>query len=462
MATTTRKPRAKQTGRARAQPAPTTPAASAAHQGLLDCCFGLSASGTSLGTELRAGLATFLTMAYIMFVNPAILEKAGMDHGAVFVATCLAAAISSIIMGLYANYPIALAPGMGLNAYFAFTMVPELGGNWQLALGLVFLSGVLFFIISVTPAREWLINAIPMNLKLGIAAGIGLFLALVGLENAGIVTADPSTLVKLGDLTHAQALLAAAAFLVIAGLAVQKIPGAIIVGVLAVTLVAVAPGLQPFEGLAAAPPSLKPTLLQMDLAGAFKLGFVAIVLALLLVTMLDTAGTLIGVARQAGLLDKDGRLPRLRQALLADSTATMIGAALGTSTTTAYIESAAGVEEGGRTGLTAIVVGVLFLLSLFLAPLAKTVPLYATAPALIFVACLMASSLGAIDWHEPTDYIPALIIALMMPLTYSIATGIGLGFIAYVALKLLAGRFREINVAVGVIAGAFLLKLIFV
>ena len=384
-----------------------------------------------------------------------------MDHGAVFVATCLAAAAGSIIMGLYANYPIALAPGMGLNAYFAFTVVPELGGNWQLALALVFLSGLLFFALSLSPLRAWLIDAIPMNLKLGIAAGIGLFLALIGLQNAGIVADDPVTLVTLGNLSKPQALLAAAGFLLIAGLASRKVPGAIIIGVLAVTLIAVGLGLEPWHGVAASPPSLAPTFLKLDLGNAFQLGLVIIVLTLLLVTVLDTAGSLIGVARQAGLLDEQGRLPRLRQALLADSGAAMLGAALGTSTTTVYIESAAGVEEGGRTGLTALAVAGLFLLSLFLAPLAETVPAYATAPALLFVACLMAASLGAIKWDDATEYIPALIIALMMPLSYSIATGIGLGFIAYVALKALAGRVKEVNLAAAVIASAFLLKLIF-
>jgi adenine/guanine/hypoxanthine permease len=448
--------------RKRNRPAKTATAApSPESQGRLDRAFGLTAAGSSVATELRAGLATFLTMAYIMFVNPAILEKAGMDVGAVFVATCLAAAAGSIIMGLYANYPIALAPGMGLNAYFAFTVVPELQGNWQLALGCVFVSGVLFFALSLSPLRAWLIDALPMNLKLGIAAGIGLFLALIGLQNAGIVADDPVTLVTLGDLSKPQALLAAAGFLVIAGLASRKVPGAIIIGVLGVTLIAVAFGLEPWHGFAARPPSLAPTFLKMDLVGTFKLGLVVIVLTLLLVTILDTAGTLIGVARQAGFLDAEGRLPRLRQALLADSGAAMLGAVVGTSTTTAYIESAAGVEEGGCTGLTALVVAALFLLSLFLAPLAETVPLYATAPALIFVACLMAASLGAIKWDDPTEYIPALITALLMPLSYSIATGIGLGFIAYVVLKALAGRLREINAAVAVIAAAFLLKLIF-
>ncbi len=425
----------------------------------LDRVFKLTEAGSSVPTELRAGLATFLTMAYIMFVNPAILEKAGMDHGAVFVATCLAAAAGSAIMGLYANYPIALAPGMGLNAYFAFTVVPELGGNWQLALALVFASGVLFFALSLSPLRAWLIDAIPMSLKLGIAAGIGFFLALIGLQNAGIVADQPVTLVTLGDLSKPQALLAAAGFLVIAALAVRKVPGAIIIGVLAVTIVAAALGLEPWHGIAAKPPSLAPTFLKLDLAGMAQLSLVTIVLTLLLVTILDTTGTLIGVARQAGLLDGEGRLPRLRQALLADSGSAMLGALFGTSTTTAYIESAAGVEEGGRTGLTAVVVAVLFLLSLFLAPLAESVPGYATAPALVFVAFLMAASLGALRFDDPTDYIPALLIALLMPLTYSIATGIGLGFIAYVALKALTGRFRDINAAVAVIALAFLLKL---
>jgi len=437
-----------------AEPAP-------APEGGLDRLFGLTAAGSSVPTELRAGLATFLTMAYIMFVNPAILERAGMDHGAVFVATCIAAAAGSAIMGLYANYPIALAPGMGLNAYFAFTVVPELGGNWQLALALVFASSVLFVALSLSPLRAWLIDAIPLALKLGIAAGIGFFLALIGLQNAGIVTDHPVTLVTLGDLSKPQALLAAAGFLVIAALAVRKVPGAIIIGVLVVTIIAAALGLESWHGVAAVPPSLEPTFLKLDLGGIARLSLVTIVLTLLLVTILDTAGTLIGVARQAELLDNDGRLPRLRQALLADSGAGMLGALLGTSTTTAYIESAAGVEEGGRTGLTALVVALLFLLSLFLAPLAESVPGYATAPALFFVACLMAASLGALSFDDATDYIPALIIALLMPLTYSIATGIGLGFIAYVALKALTGRVKEINAAVAVIALAFLLKLIF-
>ena len=402
------------------------------------------------------------TTKLVAVVNPAILSSGtGLAFAPLMTATVLTAAIASILMGAVARLPYALAPGMGLNAYFAFTIVPELGGNWQLALGCVFVSGLLFFLLSLSPLRAWLIDAIPISLKLGIAAGIGFFLALIALENAGMIVDHPTTLVTLGDLSKPQAWLAAAGFLLIAGLGVRKVSGAIIIGVLAVTIAAVALGLEPWHGIAAVPPSLGPTFLKMEVAGIFHLGLVTIVLTLLLVTILDTAGTLIGVARQAGLLDPDGRLPRARRAFLADSGSAALGAVLGTSTTTAYIESAAGVEEGGRTGLAAVAVALLFLLAVFIAPLAHTVPLYATAPALLFVACLMAASLGALSWEDPTDYIPALIIVLMMPLSYSIATGIGIGFIAYVALKALAGRFNEINAAVGVIAACFLLKLIF-
>ncbi len=427
----------------------------------LDRWFGLTEAGTTVRTELRAGLTTFLTMAYISFVNPVILSKAGLDFGAVFVATCLAAAVGTAIMALAANYPVALAPGMGLNAYFAFVVVPALNGNWQVALGCVFISGVVFLLISISPLREWLINAIPANLKLAIAAGIGLFLAIIGLENAGIVVDHPATLVTLGDLSKPNTFLAAAGFLLIAGLAVRKVPGAIIIGVLAVTIIAVAAGLQEWKGVTDVPPSLAPTFLAMDLGGALEVGLIWIIFTFLLVDLLDTAGTLIGVGRQGGLLDEEGRLPRLRSALLADSSATIFGAVVGTSTTTSYIESAAGIQEGGRTGLTGLTVAVLFLLTLFFAPLAQTVPGYATAPALVFVACLMMTGLGAVDWTDPTEYVPVVITAVAMPFTYSIATGIGLGFIAYVLLKLFAGRFSDINWAVVVIAVAFLIKIVF-
>lgn len=423
--------------------------------------FGLEAAGSNVRTEFLAGFATFLAMAYIMFVNPAILSQAGMDFGATFVATCLAAAIGTALMGLAANYPVALAPGMGLNAYFAFVVVPAAGGSWQIALACVFISGVLFFLLSVTPFREWLINSIPLNLKYGISAGIGLFLAIIGLRAAGIVVDHPATLVTLGDLKSTTTLLACLGLLLIVALYIHRVPGAIIIGVLTVTALAVWLGLQEFKGVASIPPSIGPTLLQLDVAGSLQLAFVTIIFTFLLVDLLDTAGTLIAVSEHGNLLDEHGRLQRLRPALLADSSATVIGALLGTSTTTSYIESAAGIQEGGRTGLTAVVVAVLFLLGIFLAPLAETVPGYATAPALIFVAILMTSGLAKLSWEDPTDYIPAMLAAILMPLTYSIATGIGIGFVAYTLLKALSGRFAEVNSAVALIAVLYVVKTVF-
>lgn len=423
--------------------------------------FGLEAAGSNVRTEFLAGFATFLAMAYIMFVNPAILSQAGMDFGATFVATCLAAAIGTALMGLAANYPVALAPGMGLNAYFAFVVVPAAGGSWQIALACVFISGVIFFLLSVTPFREWLINSIPLNLKYGISAGIGLFLAIIGLRAAGIVVDHPATLVTLGDLKSTTTLLACLGLLLIVALYIHRVPGAIIIGVLTVTALAVWLGLQEFKGVASIPPSIGPTLLQLDVAGSLQLAFVTIIFTFLLVDLLDTAGTLIAVSEHGNLLDEHGRLQRLRPALLADSSATVIGALLGTSTTTSYIESAAGIQEGGRTGLTAVVVAVLFLLGIFLAPLAETVPGYATAPALIFVAILMTSGLAKLSWEDSTDYIPAMLAAILMPLTYSIATGIGIGFVAYTLLKALSGRFAEVNSAVALIAVLYVVKTVF-
>jgi len=427
---------------------------------LVERVFGLKSHGTNIRTEVLAGVTTYLAMAYIIFVNPTILSGAGMDFGAVFVATCLAAALSTAIMGVYANYPVALAPGMGLNAYFAFVVVPQFGGDWRTALGCVFFSGVLFLALSISPLREWIVNSIPASMKSAIAAGIGFFLALIGLENAGIVVADKATLVTLGAFT-VPALFACGGFIVLAGLAARKIPGAIILSVLGVTVLAVVSGYQPFEGVAAAPPSLAPTFLQMNLSGAIQAGFVTIVLVFLLIDLLDTTGTLVSVSTRANMLDADGKLPRLRKAMVADSFASIIGATLGTSTTTAYIESVAGVDQGGRTGLTALVVALLFLASLFLAPLAHAVPIYATAPALVYVACLMARGMADINWDDVTEAVPAVVTAIAIPLTFSIASGIGLGFLSYVGIKVLAGRPREAGGAVIVIAIAFALKLAF-
>ncbi len=428
---------------------------------MLNSIFKLSEHGTTVRTEILAGVTTFLTMAYITFVNPAILSDAGMDFGAVFVATCLAAAIGSFVMGFFANYPIALAPGMGLNAFFTYGVVLGMGHSWQVALGAVFFSGILFVILSVLPVREWLINAIPKTLKMAISAGIGLFLAIIAMKNAGIVVDNPATFIALGDMQSEPVLLAFAGFFLMVALDSRKVPGAIIIGILATTAAGIVLGISEWKGLASLPPDPTPTLLQLDLAGALEIGLVTVIFTFFFVDLFDTAGTLVGVAHRAGLLDADGRLPRLKRALLADSTATVAGGLLGTSTTTSYVESAAGVKVGGRTGLTAVTVGILFLLSLFFSPLAQTVPAYATAPALLYVACLMARGLAEIDWEDATDYAPAVVAAVSMPLTFSIANGIGLGFITYAAVKLLSGKIADCGPPVILIALLFVLKFAF-
>lgn len=426
---------------------------------MLERLFQLKAHNTTVRTEMLAGLTTFLTMAYILFVNPNILAEAGMDKGAVFVATCLAAAIGSAIMGLVANYPIALAPGMGLNAFFTYTVVLTMGHTWQVALGAVFLSGVIFFLLSIFKIREWIINSIPMELRAGVAAGIGLFLAIIALKNAGIVVDNPATLVGLGDLSQGAPLLASLGFFVIAALAYRRVTGAVMIGILLVTGLSILFGLSQLDAVVSMPPSLMPTLLQLDIMGALDIGLLSVIFAFLFVDLFDTSGTLVGVAQKANLLDKDGKMPKLGRALLADSTATMAGAALGTSTTTSYIESAAGITAGGRTGLTACVVAALFLLALFFAPLAGAVPAFATAPALMFVAVLMMSSLAQIDWDDLSVAAPVVIAALAMPLTFSIANGIAFGFIAWTLIKLLAGRWRDLNPALVVLSALFVIKL---
>jgi AGZA family xanthine/uracil permease-like MFS transporter len=397
-------------------------------------------------------------MVYIVFVNPGILGQAGMDKGAVFVATCVAAAVSTLVMALYANYPIALAPGMGLNAFFAFTVVLSYKYTWQQALAAVFCSGVLFFLISISGLREYIINAIPKNLKFAISAGVGLFLGIIALEQAKIVVAHPATLVTLGDLKLWPALLCLIGFVVIVALNQRNIIGGTLIGILLVTLAGIPLGLVEFQGVVSMPPSLAPTFLQLDFSRAFELTFVIVVFSFLLIDVFDNAGTLIGVTHRAGLLDQDGNLPRMKQALLADSFAAMFGAAIGTSTTTSYIESAAGVSAGGRTGLTAVVVAILFLLALFFSPLAGMVPAYASAAALLYVACVMAHGLAEIDWDDITEYAPAVIAAVTMPLTYSIATGIGLGFITYALCKLISGKVGEAKPAVLVLAVLFAAK----
>ena len=424
----------------------------------LDHRFGLAERGTNIRTELRAGLTTFLTMAYIAFVNPQILADAGMPFDAVFVATCLAAAFSTLIMGLYANYPVALAPGMGLNAFFSYVVVLELGYPWEVALGAVFVAGLLFVVLSLTPVRRWIVDAIPYGLKMGISAGIGFFLGIIALKNAGIITANPATLVTSGDLLGAAPILAMFGFCGIVALASRRIPGATIIGVLGVTAAGIAFGVSEWQGFVSAPPDPMPTLLALDIAGALKVGMISVILTFLIVDLFDTTGTLIGVAKQANLLDADGKLPRIKRAVIADSAGTVAGAMLGTSPVTSYIESGAGTSAGGRTGLTAVVVAILFVACLFFAPLAQSIPAYATAPAILYVACLMARALADIDWPEITESAPAVVTALAIPLTFSIADGIGIGFITYVVAKLIAGRFRECSPAMIAVALLFAAK----
>ncbi len=425
---------------------------------MLDAYFKLSDNQTTVRREILAGVTTFLTMAYIAFVNPNILADTGMDRDAVFVATCVAAALGSLIMGLWANYPIALAPGMGLNAFFTYTVVLGMGHTWQVALGAVFIAGVLFFILSVLKVREWIINAIPHGLKLAIAAGIGLFLGIIGLKNAGIIVDHPVTLVTMGDLSLWPALLAVGGFLVMVALDSRRVPGAITIAILLTTAVGVITGVSPFGGVFSAPPSVAPTFLQMDIVGALDVSLISVIFAFLFVDLFDTAGTLIGVAHRGGMLDEQGRLPRLGRALMSDSSATVVGAVFGTSTTTSYIESVAGVKAGGRTGLTAVTVAVLFLLCLFFSPLAGTIPSYATAPALLLVACLMMRGLTEVDWEDVTEYAPAVVTAIGIPLTFSISDGIGFGFVTYAAIKILSGRFSEAGPAVTAIAVLFVIK----
>jgi len=428
---------------------------------MLGSLFKISQHGSTVRREILAGLTTFVTMAYIIFVNPAMLAEAGMDQGAVFVATCLAAAVGSVLMGLIANYPIALAPGMGLNAFFTYGVVLGMGHSWQTALGAVFIAGVLFLILSVFKVRQWIINVIPRTLKLGIATGIGAFLAMIALKNAGIIVAHPATLVTLGDLTAATPLLSILGFFLIAACHARHWHGGVLAVVLLMTVVALLRGDVVYQGLVAMPPSLAPTFMQMDIAAAFDVAMLSVIFAFLFVDIFDNSGTLLAVTQKAGLADQDGNVERLGEALTADSLAAVAGAALGTSTTTSYVESAAGVAAGGRTGLTAVVVGLLFALCIFIAPLAAMVPVYATTGAIFYVAVLMLFNLQEIDWHDITEAAPVTVVLLLTPLTFSIAHGIALAFITYTLTKVLCGKRHEISWSVALLTALFVLKIVF-
>ncbi|MEC7308971.1 MULTISPECIES: NCS2 family permease [Vibrio] len=434
-----------------------------ANNGFLEKLFKIKAHGSSVKNELVGGVTTFATMAYIIFVNPQIMAASGMDAGAVFVATCIGAAIGCLLMGLFANWPVGLAPGMGLNAFFSFTVVSEMGYSWEVALGAVFISGILFVGMSFYKVRQWIIESIPVSLRYAMTAGVGLFLGLIGLKTAGIVVENPATLVSLGDFTKPEALLAAIAFLIIAVLSERKVFGAVLIGILSVTLVGMMLGLVHYNGFFAAPPSLAPTFLKMDIMGALDVSMISVILAFLFVNMFDTAGTLMGVAERANLTNPEtGKIEGLSKALKADSISSVAGACVGCPPVTSYVESAAGVAAGARTGLSAIVVGVLFLAAIFLSPLAGMIPAYATSGALIYVAFVMMSSMQHVDWKDFTNGAPAAITALMMPLTFSIANGIALGFITYTVLKLATGKTKDVSISMYFLAAIFIAKLVFI
>jgi len=431
--------------------------------GWLERKFALSANRTTMRTEVLAGLTTFMTMAYIIFVNPSILKDAGMDFGAVMVATCLSSAAACLIMGLYANYPIALAPGMGINAFFAYTVVKAMGYSWQAALAAVFVDGVLtLLLLTMTGAREAIINSVPMSLKLSISAGIGLFLALIGLQNAGIVVPNPVTLVQLGDFSKPEVLLAAIGLVITGGLVVLRLRGALLLGIIATTLIGIPMGVTKTAGfrLVSLPPSLAPTFgaFVYGLKDVLTVGMITIVFTFIFVDLFDTVGTIIGVTSKAGMLDEKGRLPRANRALYSDTLGTVIGSILGTSCVTSYIESASGMAEGGRTGLTAVVVAILFILATFFAPLVGIVPAAATAPVLVIVGVFMIEPIMKIDFGDYLEAIPAFLALAMMPFTYSIAEGIIWGVLSYVILHAIARRFEKISVTMWILAVVCLLR----
>ena len=425
--------------------------------------FQLDSNKTNIKTEIIAGITTFLTMAYIIFANPSIMADSGMDKDAIFVGTCIAAAIACFVMGFFANWPIGLAPGMGLNVFFTYTVVGKMEYSWEVALGAVFIAGILFFVMSVTNLRSWMISSIPMNLRIAMGAGVGLFIGIIGLEAGGIIlfNVEDAKYPLLGNFSKPDTLLAALGFLIIAALSIRKIPGAIIIGILIITLIAIFADLIQFKGLISAPPDIRPTFMKLDILGALDLGMLTVIMSFLFVNLFDTTGTLVGVATRANLLDENGEAKTLDKALKADSGASIFGTFFGCSPVTSYVESSAGVEAGGRTGLTAVVVGLLFILAMFLSPLASIIPAYATAGALIYVAILMLGGMEKLNWSHVTELLPALVILIMIPLTFSIADGIALGFLSYVVLKITNGEIKSITSAAWFLTIIFISKFIF-
>ncbi len=422
----------------------------------LEQIFKLQDNNTTIKKEILAGFTTFITMAYIIFVNPQMMAASGMDQGAIFVGTCIAAAMACFVMGFFANWPIGLAPGMGLNAFFTYTVVGEMGYTWEVALGAVFLAGVLFFIMSITKLRKWMIDSIPINLRIAMGAGVGLFIGLIGLKNGGIIIGNDATLLTIGDFNKVETLLAALGFLIISILSVKKFPGAIIIGILITTFIASLLNLIEFNGFISYPPKIAPTFMKLDVLGALNIGMITVIMSFLFVNLFDTTGTLLGVATRANLIEDDIESSDLNKALKADSSASIFGTFFGCSPVTSYVESSAGVEAGGRTGLTAVVVGLLFILAMFLSPLASIIPPFATAGALIYVAILMLTGMERLNWSSNTELLPALVIIVMIPLTFSIADGIALGFLTYVILKISKAELKDIS------SGAWFLTLIFI
>lgn len=425
--------------------------------------FKLQENNTTIRTEILAGITTFMTMAYILAVNPDILSATGMDKGAVFTATAVASLIATLAMALYAKLPFALAPGMGLNAFFAFTVVLGMGHTWQFALTAVFLEGLVFIALTAFNIREMIVNSIPNNMKHAISVGIGLFIAFIGLKNAGIIVSSPATFVTLGDLTNATdnpgAIVALLALVVTGALLALRVKGALLIGILVGTVIGLFFGVTQLPAtLEVMPPSISPIFMKFEWTQILTLDMLIVVFTFLFVDMFDTVGTLIGVSSKANMLDAEGRVPRVKQALMADAIGTTAGAMLGTSTVTTYVESAAGVSEGGRTGLTSLTVAVLFLFALFLSPIFLMIPGAATAPALILVGAMMMTPIKNIDFSDYTESIPVFLTIIMMPLTYSISEGILFGVLSYVILKLLTGKLKDISIVTAVLAVLFLLK----
>ena len=427
----------------------------------LEQFFSLEENQTTLQKEILAGITTFVTMAYIIFVNPQMMAQSGMDYGAIFVGTCLAASFACLFMGLYANWPVGLAPGMGLNAFFTYTVVGEMGYTWEVALGAVFIAGTLFFIMSITSLRRWMLDSIPLNLRIAMGAGVGLFIGFIGLKNGGIIVANGATFLSLGDFTNLSTLLAGIGFLIISILSIRKIPGAIIIGILAVTLIGVLLELVEIKGIFALPPDVIPVLMQLDILGALDIAMISVIMSFLFVNLFDTAGTLFGVATRANLVQDSGDIKDLDKALKVDSSSSIFGSFLGCAPVTSYVESSSGIEAGGRTGLTAVIVGILFLLATFLSPLAAAVPAYATSGALIYVSILMLSGMESLNWNDQSELLPALVIVVMIPLTFSIANGIALGFLAYVSLKVFVGEISKISLGAWFLTVIFVAKFVF-